>query len=122
LTREAIEHSHVKCTAFRYDYGIQYTARQTVFVDKSSFDHRTSVQGKAWAILGQRATRSAFFVQGQRCVSTLILRGSFMTVLFMEFIKGLLDKMEPFPGPNSVIVMDNARIHKNPELTELIEQ
>ena len=29
--------------------------------------------------------------------------------------------MEPFPGPKSVIVMDNCRIHKNPAVLELIE-
>ena len=28
--------------------------------------------------------------------------------------------MTPYPGPQSVIVMDNARIHKSPEVIELI--
>ncbi|KAF9516166.1 hypothetical protein BS47DRAFT_1292961, partial [Hydnum rufescens UP504] len=36
-----------------------------------------------------------------------IVEGSFNCPLFMEFIEGLLDQMNPFPGPNSVIVMDN---------------
>ncbi|KAJ7761930.1 hypothetical protein DFH07DRAFT_956952 [Mycena maculata] len=40
---------------------------------------------------------------------------------FYEFIDGLLDHMEPFPGKNSVIVMDNACIHKDPTILELIE-
>lgn len=29
--------------------------------------------------------------------------------------------MQPYPAPNSVIVMDNCRIHKDPEIIELIE-
>jgi hypothetical protein len=29
--------------------------------------------------------------------------------------------MQPFPAPNSVIVMDNCRIHKHPSIVELIE-
>lgn len=30
--------------------------------------------------------------------------------------------MQPFPAPNSVIIMDNARIHKDPCIIELIEE
>jgi hypothetical protein len=40
---------------------------------------------------------------------------------FNAFIDSLLDRMNPFPLPNSVVVMDNASIHKSPELRELIE-
>lgn len=36
-----------------------------------------------------------------------IIEGSFTTESFKDFIDGLLDHMNPFPGPNSVIVMDN---------------
>ncbi|KAI0350326.1 hypothetical protein OH77DRAFT_1413221, partial [Trametes cingulata] len=41
--------------------------------------------------------------------------------LFHEFIDGLLDHMNPFPAPNSVIVMDNASIHHVEGLRECIE-
>jgi transposase len=50
-----------------------------------------------------------------------IVEGSFTAELFREFIEGLLNHMQPFPRPKSVIVMDNARIHKDPEIQELIE-
>lgn len=50
-----------------------------------------------------------------------IVEGSFTGELFYEFIEGLLDHMQPFPQPKSVIVMDNARIHKDPEIRELVE-
>ncbi|KAF9506372.1 hypothetical protein BS47DRAFT_1274517, partial [Hydnum rufescens UP504] len=49
-----------------------------------------------------------------------IVQGSFNHTLFTEFIKGLLDQMLPFPEPNSVIVMDNFRIHKSDEIVEMI--
>lgn len=29
--------------------------------------------------------------------------------------------MQPYPAPNSVIVMDNCRIHKSPRIREMIE-
>ncbi|KAJ6533480.1 hypothetical protein B0H19DRAFT_1324180 [Mycena capillaripes] len=50
-----------------------------------------------------------------------ILEGSFTTETFTDFIDALLDKMNPFPGPNSVIVMDNCRIHKAEGIREMIE-
>jgi DDE superfamily endonuclease len=50
-----------------------------------------------------------------------IVEGSFCTETFQQFIEGLLKFMEPYPGPNSVIVMDNCQIHKHPDIVEMIE-
>lgn len=44
-----------------------------------------------------------------------IVQGSFTYGSFVKFIDGLLDQMNPFPGCNSVIVMDNCCIHKSEE-------
>ncbi|KAG1905523.1 uncharacterized protein F5891DRAFT_943561, partial [Suillus fuscotomentosus] len=41
---------------------------------------------------------------------------------FNEFIEGLFDNMNPFPQKNSVIMMDNASIHKLAYLEEMIQQ
>lgn len=54
-------------------------------------------------------------------VDCVVVQGAFNTRLFTEFISGLLDKMNRFPLPRSVIVMDNCAIHKAPEIRELIE-
>ena len=51
-----------------------------------------------------------------------IVEGSFTTALFKDFIDGLLDHMNPFPGPNSVIVMDNCRIHRAQSIRDMIEE
>ena len=50
-----------------------------------------------------------------------IVEGSFDAELFYTFISRLLDQMQPFPAPNSVIVMDNCRIHKHPAIVELVK-
>ncbi|KAF9006818.1 hypothetical protein BDZ89DRAFT_965843, partial [Hymenopellis radicata] len=49
-----------------------------------------------------------------------IVEGSFDAEKFRNFIDGLLDHMNPFPAPNSVIIMDNCRIHKNAEVLDMI--
>jgi hypothetical protein len=51
-----------------------------------------------------------------------IVQGSFNYESFGEFIEGLLAKMNPFPSPNSVIVMDNCRIHKSEAVLETIRE
>ena len=66
LTRAALERSDEQRAMFRYNYGIQYTLQQTVFVDESSFDRRTAIRGHAWVLRGQRAVRKCFFVRGKR--------------------------------------------------------
>jgi hypothetical protein len=50
-----------------------------------------------------------------------IVEGSFCTETFSQFIEGLLDKMEPYPSANSVVVMDNCQIHKHPDILAMIE-
>jgi hypothetical protein len=51
-----------------------------------------------------------------------IVQGSFNKVSFARFIDGLLGQMNPFPGPNSVILMDNCRIHKSETILEMIRE
>lgn len=55
-------------------------------------------------------------------ISAKIVEGSFTKPLFTQFIAELLTKMQPFLGRNSVIVMDNARIHKNQDVVNMIHE
>ena len=119
-------------------------------MDESAVDRRTTYRGYAWAIRGRKATRKAFFCRGKRWVKTNrsrlelthrysrysvlpalsleegvlhcdVLEGSFDSDSFYTFIERTLDHMQPFPASNSVIVMDNCRIHKHPDILNLIE-
>ena len=40
---------------------------------------------------------------------------------FLTFIKGLLEQMQPWSLPNSVLVMDNAAIHRVDGIHEMIK-
>lgn len=50
-----------------------------------------------------------------------VVEGSFTAESFKDFIDLLLTRMNPFPGSNSVIIMDNAPIHRCRETLEMIE-
>ncbi|KIK10988.1 hypothetical protein PISMIDRAFT_123514, partial [Pisolithus microcarpus 441] len=50
-----------------------------------------------------------------------VVEGSFCTETFTQFIDGLLKNMQPYPAPKSVIVMDNCKIHKHPNIQSMIE-
>ena len=51
-----------------------------------------------------------------------IVEGLFDSQLFYQFIEWVLDQMQPYPTPNSVIVMVNCWIHKHPAILELIHE
>ena len=51
-----------------------------------------------------------------------IVEGSFMSKKFARFINGLLDQINPFPGPNSIIIMDNCWIHKSEAILDMIQE
>lgn len=48
-----------------------------------------------------------------------VVRGSFDGGLFLKFIRGLLQHMNPYPEPRSVLVMDNCAIHHVEGVAEL---
>jgi DDE superfamily endonuclease len=51
-----------------------------------------------------------------------IYHGSFNTERFNNFIRHLLSKMEAYPGPRSVLVMDNHTCHHSIELKSMCEE
>jgi hypothetical protein len=149
LSKNALERNETLRLAYRHTFGTEYTAEQAVFVDESAFDRRTDMRGRAWALSGKAAIRKGFFIRGKRYVNDSLLKssiylyyrysllpalsldgiiyaqiieGSFSTPSFLEFIQGVLAKMNPFPAKNSVLIMDNARIHHNPIMLEMIQE
>ncbi|KAF7372167.1 hypothetical protein MVEN_00075800 [Mycena venus] len=122
MTKVAIERSAAKRAKYRYHIELYYLPHQLVFVDQSACDRRTSYRGRAWEFRGYRAARKAFFIRGKRILYVNIVECSFNAESFTAFIDGLLNKMNPIPGPNSVIVMDNCRIHKAEIIREMIEE
>jgi transposase len=87
----------------------------------------------AWSIRGERAHRCEFFLRGSKysILPALSLDGILhLEVLdkaitgddFRRFVQGLLPRMNQWPLPNSVLVIDNASIHKVADIREIVEE
>jgi hypothetical protein len=51
----------------------------------------------------------------------IVKEGSHNAASFATFVDGLLYHMNPFPHPKSILVVDNAGIHKAPEIKAMVE-
>ncbi|CAB5370653.1 unnamed protein product [Rhizophagus irregularis] len=113
---------------------MQYTPNQLVFSDESAYDRQTLFRRYSWNKSGFRARSSCFFIRGRKytieaalCINGLLAYGFQKGPMdfkdyeyFIEFV--LLPKMNPFPGPYSVLVLDNATIHRGQHLKDICEQ
>ncbi|POG62832.1 hypothetical protein GLOIN_2v1435777, partial [Rhizophagus irregularis DAOM 181602=DAOM 197198] len=80
---------------FMYQIRIEYNAEQLIFIDET-FKNERSV--------------SYLYVDG--FIAADIMEGSCDKDRFRTFIiTQVLPQMNPYPGENSVLIMDNARIH-----------
>jgi hypothetical protein len=48
--------------------------------------------------------------------------GGYDGAQFIEYLEGLMQVMNPYPAPNSVLVMDNCKIHHVEGVKELCDQ
>ena len=111
----------------------QYSANQLVVVDESAASERTRDRRWGWSPRGvvcrvlQDSPRSnrwsilpAIGINGY--LEYEIFHGSFTSERFENFIHKLLPKMNRFPLPRSVLVMDNVASHHSPYVRAMCEQ
>jgi len=110
-----------------------YKANQLVFVDESAADERTKNRKWGWSLKGlpckvrqsgKRSTRwsilPAMGINGY--IDYEIIQGGFNADKFNFFVRLLLRKMNPFPGPRSVLVLDNVGTHLSEDLAAMCEE
>ncbi|KIM60027.1 hypothetical protein SCLCIDRAFT_48067, partial [Scleroderma citrinum Foug A] len=110
----------------------QYSPEEIGFIDKTSKDERTPFRQNSRARKGMRAQRRGIFVQGRRLsavglltldgmAASNVIEGSFTAEKFVHFLEhDVLPLCSPYPGPLSVLIMDNACIHHHGEVRELV--
>jgi len=111
-----------------------FTYDQLVFIDEVHTDNRCYNRRHGWAPLGKRATVRGYYLRGEK-LSTVAamgrdgmmthytIAGGFDAESFAFFLREMLIPiMNPFPGPHSVIVVDNASIHHNYRVVEIQDE
>jgi len=100
-----------------------FTAEQLVFVDESGSDERTGDRQFGWSDRGARAAVSRYLASRERVsvlpaytiegyITAKTFYGTCTGEIFEDFIiDQLLPLCNPYPGPRSIIVMDNASVH-----------
>ena len=109
-----------------------YRADQLVFVDECYIDKRNTIRLTGWSKKGTRATNTAPFIRGDRfsilpamslggILDMIIVRGAVNTDVYIKFLEGLVMEMNPFPGKNSCLVMDNVPFHRSRQVQEVLD-
>jgi hypothetical protein len=97
---------------------------QKVFVDESGCDKRDGQRRTGCAPLGKTPIQVSQFQREQRyqilpaytqdsIISARVFQGSTDSTIFEDFIEQTLCHMNPWPEKNSVLIMDNASIHRS---------
>ncbi|KAI0048886.1 hypothetical protein FA95DRAFT_1490142 [Auriscalpium vulgare] len=87
---------------------------------------------EGWAAIGRACVRRATFVRGQRysilpaltyegIIALDIFEGSVNKEKFVQFLEEeLAQHLTPYPGPRSVVVLDNCAIHHDEIVRRII--
>jgi hypothetical protein len=87
----------------------------------------------AWSLRGERACRYEFQFRGAKysilpaisldgILHLEVVENAIAGADFRRFVEGLLPRMNAWPLPNSVLVVDNASIHKVAGIREMVEE
>jgi len=96
-----------------------------MFLDESAANERTMDRKYGWSPIGTKAEVKELLKHSEKWsilplytvdgfISWEIKHGSYNAHSFNDFVRNwVIPHTNPFPGPRSVLIMDNARIHHN---------
>lgn len=150
LKRAAAERDDAHRSDWLYNITANYTADQLVFLDESSKDDRVVLRRYGRAISGHRAIERTRLSRGIRYsilpaltiegyAAVRVVEGSVDSAEFFDFVlndvvsfyritaiylflQNQLPITNPYPGPNSVIILDNCSTHRTEALREIVEE
>jgi hypothetical protein len=108
----------------------ELSPEQFVFIDESGTDKRGGFRRTGWSPLGVTPVQVARFQREQRyqilpaytqdgVLFSRVFQGTIDGAVFEEFIEQALPFCGPYPAPYSVLVMDNAAIHRSERIEQM---
>jgi transposase len=113
---------------------LQWRSDQLIFIDESAANERTGDRKFGWSPLDQECEVFSSIKRSERWsilpaldvdgyFEWIVHHGAITKIIFLDFLREqVLPRCEPFPGKRSVLVMDNASIHRGEEVKLLCEQ
>jgi transposase len=109
-----------------------FRSDQLVFLDESGLDKSIMIHTKGWAPRGKRPRQVKRFHRGLRyqilpaytqdgVIHFRVFTGSTDTEIFENFIEELLPYCGRWPNKCSVLVMDNASIHRSDKIQQMCD-
>lgn len=98
---------------------------QCVFLDESAANERTADRKYGWGTIGSRVRLKEPIKRSERYsilpaynlggyMDYIVVKGSITGAIFNDFVENrVLPRCSPFPGLNSILILDNAAIHKS---------
>jgi len=131
LSKPAAEQCEEARREFALEVG-KYPPEYLVTADESAVNLLTTYRINGWAYKGTRARKACNFVRGTRysllpaitvhgLIYTHVKIGGYNGEQFAEWLEGLLEVMNPYLTPKSVLILDNCRIHHVDEVQELCD-
>ena len=133
LHRLAVQCDQHRANQFYVSVTLHHQAHQLFFLDETSKDQRAYNRSYGYALRGLKPRSNlGIFSRGQR-ISTLgafdmhgfvdwySIPGTFRGDDFLDAVEAaVLAHVTPFPGPRSVIILDNASIHKRQSFVDAV--
>ena len=134
ISARAIERNEILHAAYMNSIAdIVQSPDMLMFVDEAARNRNTSGRTKGRAAVGRRCIQHRFFVRGQwfsilpiltvdGIITHNIIPGSVTSERFVQFLRELVIPLtNPYPGPRSVLVLDNCNIHHSEKVRALVE-
>lgn len=111
----------------------EFSSSQLIYVDESGCDKRIGFRRTGWSPLGITPIQVSKFHRDQRyqilpaytqdgILLSRVFQGSTDASLFEDFIAELLQHCQPYLGPRSVLIMDNASFHHSERIEQMCSE